>query len=138
MATPCTHRTPAYPVVPCSSGLRVLRQGVSSPVLAFFFSVSHAQKVGGKHQQRKQTAAHGISNAVDGLAYSTRKDEMHSNDDRSGPREAPFTQPGLGLVCAWECFGCKRRIASSLGARGIGLQRRCAQCVEAKNKGRAC
>ena len=60
---------------------------------------------------------------------------MFSNDDRSGPREAAFTQPGPGLVCAWECFGCKRRISTSLGARGLGLQRRCAQCIEAKNKG---
>lgn len=63
---------------------------------------------------------------------------MSSNPDGyRRPPESRFTQPGVGLVCAWECFGCKRRIASSLGARGVVPKRRCAQCVEAKAKERA-
>lgn len=65
MATPCTHRTPAYPVAPRSSGRRVLRRDVFASVPAFFFSVSHAAKVGAAHLQRKQIGSRGISNAMD-------------------------------------------------------------------------
>lgn len=62
---------------------------------------------------------------------------MHNNDDARRAPDARYTQPGVGLVCAWECFGCKRRIATSLGACGLGVRRRCRDCVEAKNKERA-
>ena len=37
--------------------------------------------------------------------------------------------PGLGHGSTWECWGCKRRLSSTLGRKGVGLRRRCAECV---------
>lgn len=53
-------------------------------------------------------------------------------DDRRQPLGFPMRPPGVGMAHNWQCFGCKQVRFSTLGARGVGLRKRCAHCVGAK------
>lgn len=53
-------------------------------------------------------------------------------EDRRQPPGFPMRPPGVGMAHNWQCFGCKQVRFSTLGARGVGLRKRCAQCVGGK------
>ncbi len=53
-------------------------------------------------------------------------------EDRRQPPGFPMRPPGVGMAHQWECWGCKQKRFSTLGARGVGLRKRCAQCVGGK------
>ena len=46
--------------------------------------------------------------------------------------DAPWKPRGLGVPSTWVCMGCNKHRGSTLGARGVGVRRRCAQCVAKK------
>lgn len=54
-------------------------------------------------------------------------------EDRRQPPGFPMRPPGVGMVHQWECWGCKQKRFTTLGARGVGLRKRCAQCVGSKS-----
>lgn len=53
---------------------------------------------------------------------------MTRSDDSKKPTDVPFVPAGPGMVHAFRCMGCgQKRVV--LGARGVGVRRRCAVCV---------
>lgn len=44
-------------------------------------------------------------------------------------KDVPFRPAGIGLVSSWSCMGCNQRRNTTMGARGVGIRRRCAECV---------
>lgn len=57
----------------------------------------------------------------------------HDDRQRSKP-DAPFLPAGPGLAITWQCMGCGQKRGTSIGARGVGVRKRCAQCVERKKQ----
>lgn len=51
-----------------------------------------------------------------------------SSDISKKPADVAFKPAGTGLAMTWLCMGCQKP-RSMLGRRGIGLKRRCAQCI---------
>lgn len=51
-----------------------------------------------------------------------------SDESRRAP-DVPYRHAGPGLLPTWQCMGCgQKRVV--LGARGVGVRRRCAVCVK--------
>ena len=46
--------------------------------------------------------------------------------------DAPWRPRGLGMPATWVCMGCSKARGSTLGAKGVGVRRRCSVCVAAK------
>ena len=55
---------------------------------------------------------------------------MTADDTRRGP-DRQFRPAGIGSAHTWRCMGCGQS-RPSLGARGVGVRRRCAVCVAKK------
>ena len=53
-----------------------------------------------------------------------------THDDVRGGRDSGFKTAGVGLTPMFRCLGCDQA-RQGLGARGVGLRRRCANCVSA-------
>ena len=53
---------------------------------------------------------------------------MSRNDDSTRPPDVHFRPVGTGLVTTWRCLGCDLS-RPTLGSRGLGIRKRCAQCV---------
>lgn len=43
--------------------------------------------------------------------------------------DVPFREAGIGMACKWSCMGCQQWRYTTMGARGVGIRRRCAECV---------
>ncbi len=46
--------------------------------------------------------------------------------------DAPWKPRGLGQGATWRCGGCQQTRYSTLGSKGAGVRKRCAQCVAAR------
>lgn len=57
---------------------------------------------------------------------------MSRADDSTKPRDVRWREAGVGLYSAFRCMGCDKP-RPALGARGTGVHRRCAQCLQARN-----
>ena len=51
---------------------------------------------------------------------------------RNSQSDARFQPVGMGCLMTWTCWGCNKRRGTTLGAKGVGIKRRCAPCVEAQ------
>lgn len=58
---------------------------------------------------------------------------MTRSDDSTKPRDVRWREAGTGMSPRWRCMGCDQ-LRQTIGARGTGVRRRCAQCVAGANK----
>ena len=54
-----------------------------------------------------------------------------NHDDIRAAADRPFRQVGLGQHSLWRCMGCHQN-REAAGSKGVGIRRRCAQCVAKK------
>ncbi len=55
-----------------------------------------------------------------------------SDKIRSSP-DVNYRPTGMGIEPLWRCMGCNKD-RPSLGSRGAGVRRRCAQCIAKKGE----